>query len=133
VFFFNALLHKTPFQELAPTKSNLKTRAKKNRNKKPKGLRTAKRVCIFCYQERSLSNPGQPKGFAFSATKKEAYQTLTHRPQQKGKKNKKSMYGRSHPSKAEQKGIPTEENTLNRKRKGRRSYKKKLIASQLCR
>jgi hypothetical protein len=23
VFFFNALLHKTPFQELAPTKSNL--------------------------------------------------------------------------------------------------------------
>jgi hypothetical protein len=43
------------------------------------------------------------------------------------------MYGRSHPSKAEQKGIPTEENTLNRKRKGRRSYKKKLIASQLCR
>jgi len=37
VFFFNALLHKTPFQELAPTKSNLKTRAKKEETKNQKG------------------------------------------------------------------------------------------------
>jgi hypothetical protein len=45
------------------------------------------------------------------------------------------MYGRSHPSKAEQKDIPTEENILSRerKRRRRRSYKKKPIASQLCR
>jgi len=56
VFFFNALLHKTPFQKLAPTKSNLKTSAK-TKETKNQGLRTAKRVCIFWYQERSLSNP----------------------------------------------------------------------------
>jgi hypothetical protein len=45
------------------------------------------------------------------------------------------MYGRSHPSKAEQKDITTEENILSRerKRRRRRSYKKKPIASQLCR
>jgi hypothetical protein len=51
------------------------------------------------------------------------------------------MYGISHPSKAEQKDIPTEENILSRKRKRRRrrrrrrrgSHKKKPIASQLCR
>jgi hypothetical protein len=38
------------------------------------------------------------------------------------------MYGRSHPSKAEQKDTPTEENILSRKRKRRRrrSHKKNL-------